>query len=285
MTDDSLVTHRVTTTVSLALSIWGTFKHLIFSGHVLKHVNEPFRVSLTPFTGNIIVLFVYWSLLYLLQIVFVAQIYFPGSHTNSTGVSGVISTTTRASLTSVVGWHFTIFNFLTYLWTLTFHKEHYLTSEIILVLNLLNILALTINHKTSTIKPLSNWIFIHLSTAALPFSWLLYAVFWNGAVLFHAQTGLFARIVANVLIWDFLFIPLFFVLIWKDWGIGLSSSLLTFGLGWGQLFTKVIALQWIFAFIISGILFVVSVITAFSQENGNGLLIGNDSEQAPLLSN
>ncbi|KAG7854323.1 hypothetical protein KL939_005071 [Ogataea angusta] len=109
----------------------------------------------------------------------------------------------------------------------------------------------------------------------------MYAIFWNGACLFHSHNkSLMARILANVLVWEFLVVPLAILVFYQDWSIGLSTSLLMLGLGFGQLFTKVVALQWLFAFIIAAVNFVVSVVIMF----GSGLRTVNREEQAPLLS-
>lgn len=105
------------------------------------------------------------------------------------------------------------------------------------------------------------------------------AIFWNGAVLFHVHK-LLGRIVANVLVWLLFFIPAAFVVVFNDWGIGITSSVLTFGLGLGQLFTKAFALQWIFGFIISGLLFVLTVVVASGWAVRRGVA---SSESAPLL--
>lgn len=58
----------------------------------------------------------------------------------------------------------------------------------------------------------------------------------------------------------------------------------------GQLATKVVALQWIFAFIIAGILFVLSIAVAapklFGADRGTrqeGAIVSQDRERAPLL--
>ena len=40
----------------------------------------------------------------------------------------------------------------------------------------------------------------------MPLSWVMFALFWNGAVMFHIHK-LFGRILANVFIWDFLLVP------------------------------------------------------------------------------
>lgn len=258
--------YKVSTVVSLVLSLYGNLRYLVGTTSPFDH-GSPFNVGKTPFSGSVLVTLLYWLVLYILQVGFITQVLFPN-----------LNAAYNDSTTKHVGLHFIIFNVGSFLWSILFAKKHFFFSEVVLIINLVNILGLYFTHKTYTIKPLANWILVHLAGVALPFSWLLYAVFWNGAVLFHIHK-LFGRIVANVLIWDFLLIPGAFIVLFDDWGVGLSSSVLTFGLGWGQLFTKAFALQWIFAFIISGILFLSSVAVAF-----RGSLRTETAETAPLLS-
>ena len=274
---DQIATHKVATTVSLALSIYGNVLYLVGRSPYGKH--SGFHVDNTPFTANVIVTLVFWALLYVLQLSFVAQIFFKSTQTGITG-GGNIS---RHEVTNAVGWHFTIFNVLSFAWSILFAKGHWFLSEVVLIINLLNIAALYFTHKTYAIKPLSSWTLIHLPTAAFPLSWLLYAIFWNGAVLFHIH-HFWGRLFANILIWAHLIVPSFFLFVFNDWGVGFSATILVFGIALGQLFTKIIAFQWIFAFIISGLLFVFSIIAAATGKlySQNRLV---DSEAAPLLEN
>ncbi|KAK6455556.1 uncharacterized protein RJT20DRAFT_135556 [Scheffersomyces xylosifermentans] len=267
-TQQEVNTHKVATIVSLILSLYGNISYFISP----TEPGSGFDVGETPFSGSTIVVFVYWILLYILQLSFVLQIFLPNIEN------------ARSEITVLVGWHFVIFNVASYLWAVLFTGGHYFWSEVILIINFLNILALYFSHKTFAIKPLTSWTLIHLPLSAFPLSWLLYAIFWNGAVLFRV-TDLFGRIIANVLIWDFLLVPGFLLFIFNDWGVGISSTILTFGLAFGQLFTKVFALQWIFAFVISGLLLVFSVIAAVSGtlRGGETIAITEDREAAPLL--
>lgn len=51
-----------------------------------------------------------------------------------------------------------------------------------------------------------------------------------------------------------------------------------------QFFTKVIAFQWIFAFTIMAVLFLMSVAVAFGQDPfKRGEIVSEDRERAPLL--
>lgn len=268
---DSLLSHKISTIVSWVLSAYSTVRY--FAGRQPFSDDSPHHVSETPFTLNIFVTIAFWAFLMLMQILFVSQIFVPVVD-NAAGV------TNRLDFTKKVGWHFTAFNLLVFGWTNLFVRKHYFWSVVLLVVNFFNILVLYLTHKTFAIKPVRDLALIHFTTAALPFSWLLFAIFWNGAVLFHIHKFV-GRVIANMTVWLLLLIPGFFTLGFNDWGLGFSSSFLAFGLGLGQLFTKAFALQWIFGFIISGLLFILSVAVAtgtLARKN----IIGS-SEAAPLL--
>ena len=72
--------------------------------------------------------------------------------------------------------------------------------------------------------------------------------------------------------------------------MGFALSILTASLGVGQFFTKAVALQWIFAFIIMAVLFVatlaIGVPGIFGKElsfRREGQVVPADQERAPLL--
>ncbi|EMG49512.1 hypothetical protein SBY92_001293 [Candida maltosa Xu316] len=252
--EEELRTYKAVTVVTLFLSLYGS----------LKYTGVPEGdLSYTPFSASNILLFIYWGILYLWQIVFTASTFFPDEY--------------RLSIISLVGWHFPVFNVLIYIWSEFFTAGHYILSEIVLLINFFNLLALYFNHKTFTVKPVVNWLLIHGPLTALPLSWVLFALFWNGAVMFHIHK-LFGRILANIFIWDFLLVPGVFLLLFNDWAIGFSSAYLMFALAFGQLATKVFALQWIFAFVIAGILTVWSFIAMVAGGVRNA-----GEERAPLL--
>lgn len=251
---EQLNTYKAVSIITLILSIYGGLKYSGVPEDYLSH---------TPYSASNILLFIYWAVLYLWQILYTVQTFFPDEY--------------RLLIVQLIGWHFPIFNVLHYVWAELFTSGHYFWSEVIVIVNLFNILGLYFSHKTFTLRPVSNWLLIHAPLVALPFSWLLYALFWNGAVWLHIHKT-WGRIVANVFIWDFLLVPGLFLLIFNDWAIGFSTSYLIFALAFGQLATKVFALQWIFAFVIAGILVVWSagsmIIGGVRQASG---------ESAPLL--
>lgn len=269
----SALTHRTITIVSFVISVFFTIR---YAGGRFGHHAPRFHVHDTPFTANGFVVMIYWIYMAINQLLFLLQYY----SSDAVIVQDV----------SEITWHFTLFNMLHALWIYTFSRKHlYVISELILIINLFNLLFLYVDHKTYAIKPLSKWLSIHPPTAALPLSWLMYAIFWNGAVAFHSYDGILARILANVFIWEFLLVPGLFLILFNDWAIGFSSSVLVFGIGIAQLFTKLIAVQWIFAFVISGLLFLLSVLIAVPTITPSQLkqareeARGASAERAPLL--
>ena len=76
----------------------------------------------------------------------------------------------------------------------------------------------------------------------------------------------------------------------QDYTMGFALSVLTASLGVGQFLTKAIAFQWIFAFIIMGILFLATLVIGvpgiFGKElsfRRDGDVVPADQERAPLL--
>lgn len=71
--------------------------------------------------------------------------------------------------------------------------------------------------------------------------------------------------------------------------MGFALSILTAALGVSQFLTKVIALQWIFAFVIMGVLFLCTLVIAVPGIFGRdiafrrGTVVADDRERAPLL--
>jgi hypothetical protein len=283
-------TLKISSVITLALSIYANVRYLVGRNPV---DNDPekdpfFRVGFTPFTGNLLIILLYWGFTHLLQLSFVLQYFFPeetepqtDSSNPLTSALGGITNSSRLKTANNVGWSVNIFNLLHFVWTLLFVNGHYILSEIVLIINFFNILALYISQATYKLQPLSSIVLIHMPATALPFSWLLYAIFWNGAAMVGSQS-LAGRIVANVFIWNFMLVPTFFLAIYRDWSVGFSSSVLMLALGVGQLLTKVFALQWIFAFVISGYLFLASAAVL-----GSNLTVvkTTDAENAPLINN
>lgn len=271
-----IVTHRVISALSFLVSAYFTLKYVGL--HTRHFGNHPpsFHVLQNPFSANGFVVLAYWVVLFVNQVFFLAQYY--------SAEAVVLQDATAITV------HFMTFNLLHALWIFLFsHKHSFIWAEIILILNLFNLLSLYVRQKTYAVTPLSKWVSIHLPTAALPLSWVMYAIFWNGAVIFRAHNSTFSRVLANVFIWDFLLAPSLFLILFSDWAIGLSTAVLVFGIALSQFMNKLIALQWIFALVIASTVTVLSLLIAIPSITPPPLkrltseAATQYSERAPLL--
>lgn len=261
-----LTASKVTISASFALSVFATLFYML-RAQSSKHF-------VTPFSASIIVTSIYWGVTLLAQFLFIAKTLFNGN----------VSASNQSNLIAIVGPHFTFFNILHAFWCYFFAKEHFVIAEVLVFVNLLNLLTLYFSHKTIAIKNIPDWLTVHLPVTGFPLSWTLYALFWNGAALFHSHNKtLIPRLLANIFIWEFLLVPMALLVFYSDWSIGISTSFLMLGVGFYQMFTKLVALQWIFAFTISGIDFVFSVLYMFNNAIRQVETQSSASDQAPLL--
>jgi len=233
--------------------------------HTIWGVNRAYA---TPFAVNSLIISLYWLALYILQIGYVWSLF--------------SSNTDYVNAAAGVGSHFIFHNLLQFAFVMLFVRSHFIWSEIILIINFFNLSSLYFRHNTHPR-------FIHIPVVSGPLAWAFFALYWNGAIAVNAH-NLAARIVANVAVWGILVYGLFFLVVFKDYTMGFSLSIITAALGVGQFLTKAIAFQWIFAFIIMGILFlatlVISIPGIFGKEvsfRREGQVVPADQERAPLL--
>jgi Fungal protein of unknown function (DUF1774) len=195
-----------------------------------------------------------------------------------------------------VGSHFILNNLLQFAFVMLFVRGHFILAELILILNFFNLTSLYFRHNTHPR-------FIHIPVVSWPLAWTFVALYWDGAIASNA-TGLAARIVANVAIWAILVFGLFFLITFKvsgntsnlttthtsqDYTIGFALSVLSAAIAVEQFFIKIIALQWIFAFVIMGVLFLATLVVAVPGIFGRSVtlreaqVVPADQERAPLL--
>ncbi|EXJ58275.1 hypothetical protein A1O7_05700 [Cladophialophora yegresii CBS 114405] len=183
-----------------------------------------------------------------------------------------------------VGSHFILHNLLTFGFIMLWVRGYFWQGELLLIVNLFNLTALYFGHSATPL-------IIHAPIVSAPLAWNYVAILWNGAAMVgHDRTHLPARIVANIFIWGILMLGAFFLAVFKDYTMGLELALLALSLALGQLATKVVAFQWIFAFVIAAILFVLSLGVAAPKLFGadrsarhEGAIVSEDRERAPLL--
>ncbi|EHY59997.1 hypothetical protein HRR83_006358 [Exophiala dermatitidis] len=232
-------------------TIWGQNNHVV-----------------TPFTLNSVVTSIYWVVVLILQAHYIRYLW----HAEKELVTSAAN----------VGSHFIFHNLLTFGFIMLWVRGHFWQGELLLIINLFNLTLLYFGHPTTPL-------FIHIPIVSAPLAWNYVAILWDGAAMVHAHS-LPARIVANVFIWGILVLGGFFILTFKDYTMGIELAILSLSLGLGQVTSHVIAVQWIFAFVIAASLLVLSLIIGaprlFGQDNSirqEGAIVSEDRERAPLL--
>jgi len=267
----SILFYKITTFVSwLILLITAVYYdiHAPHEGKYHRHTiwgqNGHHRDS--PFTQSAIMTSIYWLVLFILQLVYAYFLY----------SQNAVYVTAAAN----VGSHFVASNLLLFgfihLWT----RSHFVLAEFLIIINFFNLSFAYFRHSTTPRL-------IHIATVSGPLAWNFLALYWVGAVMVHAH-GLVARIVANVFIWGILAYGTFFLAAFKDYTMGFALSYLAFSTGVGQFHHGVVNLQWIFAFTIGGLLFLLSLAVGVPGLLGRdpfarGQIVSEDRERAPLL--
>ncbi|KAF1960724.1 DUF1774-domain-containing protein [Byssothecium circinans] len=222
----------------------------------------------TPFAQNSIITSIYWIVLLILQLVYAWSLY--------------SSNTVYVTAAANIGSHYIASNLLLFGFVHLWVRSHFWIAEVLIVINFFNLSAAYFRHsKTPRL--------IHIGTVAGPLAWNFVALYWVGARAVGSDR-LAARIVANIFIWGILAYGSFFLVAFKDFYIGFALSVLAFSTGVGQFLTKapIFQLQWIFAFTIGALLFILSLGVGFPEilgkdRAGGGEVVSEDRERAPLL--
>jgi hypothetical protein len=266
--DQSILLYKITTTISWLLlvvsAIYTTFAAP--SGphsHKFWHNNPS-----TPFAQSSIFTSIYVLVLFVLQSGYAYALY--------------MSDETYVTAAANLGSHFIANNLLLFGFVHLFTRSHFWLALFLLVLNFANLSMAYFRHSTAPRM-------IHVGTVSGPLAWNFVALYWDGAIAVHSNHFV-ARIVANVFIWGWLGYGLFFLVAYKDYTMGFALSVLCFSTGVGQFLTRphLFQLQWIFAFTIGGLLFVLSLAVGMPGLLGRdpfprGQIVSEDRERAPLL--
>jgi len=266
--DQSILLYKITTTISWLLlvisAIYTTFAAP--SGphsHKFWHNNPQ-----TPFAQSSIFTSIYVLIIFILQ----------GGYAYALYMSDETYVTAAANL----GSHFIANNLLLFGFVHLFTRSHFWLALFLLVLNFGNLSLAYFRHSAAPRT-------IHVGTVSGPLAWNFVALYWVGAIAVHSN-HFAARIVANVFIWGWLGYGMFFLVAYKDYTMGFALSVLAFSTGVGQFLTRphLLQLQWIFAFSIGGLLFVLSLAVGMPGLLGRdpfprGQIVTEDRERAPLL--
>lgn len=221
----------------------------------------------TPFALNAVLTSIFWIALFALQLGYIQRLF----SADAPSVAAAAN----------VGSHFILHNLLTSAFVSLWTRGDFWWAELLLALDFFNMAALYFTHAAAPA-------FVHAPAVAGPFAWLFIALLWDGAAMVNAH-GFVARMVANVTVWGLLVVGMFFLAVFRDVAMGFALSYLAACLAVGQMGTRFVALQWIFAWVIAGVLFVCSLVVAVPAVLGTKLeeLVDcaeeEDRERQPLL--
>lgn len=264
----AILLYKITTALSYLLLVITTFYYTFHApsgpgAHRFWKHNVP-----TPFAQSSIFTSIYWLLLFALQLGYAYALY----------MSDAVYVTAAAN----IGSHYIANNLLLFGFVNLFIRSHYWLAEVLLIINFFNLSFAYFRHSTTPRA-------IHVGTVSGPLAWNFVALYWCGALAVHTNHEA-ARIVANVFIWGWVAYGMFFLVVYKDYTMGFALSLLAFSTGVGQFLTRpyLLQLQWIFAFSIGGLLFVLSLAVGMPGLLGRdpfprGHVVSEEQERAPLL--
>lgn len=265
----SITTYKVLTLVTWALSIIVSVYytlHAPIDGHHKHSIWDQNYRYRTAFTLNSVLADIFWIVLFILQGGYITHLF--------------SSNTDNVNAAASVGSHFIANNLLHFAFVMLFVRSHFGWAEFILVLNFANLVSLYFRHNTYPR-------FIHLPVVSGPLAWTFVAIYWNGALMVPHPGSLVARIFANIFIWSILAFGMFFIVVYKDYTMGFSLSVLAASIGVAQFTRQIVALQWIFAFVIMAVLFIMTVVVAVPAWTGRDYrwrkAAEPDAERAPLL--
>ncbi|KAJ5143011.1 uncharacterized protein N7515_001798 [Penicillium bovifimosum] len=267
----ALNTYRVLVPLTWLLVVVVGIYHSVHSPDDVKKGKKLWRQGdkhNTPFSQNTTVTGVFWILLLLSQLSYVWHLF--------------SKNTVLVTAAANVATHFILNNLFLFAWILLWTRNHFRVAEVILAAHFINQTVTYWRHRGLPA-------FVHLPAVAGPYAWTLTALFWNGAVAVHSH-NLPGRILANIFIWVILFVGLFDIVLREDYILGYCLSWLTLSLALRQVAVKIIALQWIFAFVVFGVFLVVSVYISSTKATGRDSLFrrvahpeSTDREREPLL--
>lgn len=267
----AILTYKITTSISYLLLLITSFYYTFnapHEGHYARGRIWDHNIS-TPFAQSSLLTSLYWLALFILQLGYAWSLY--------------SSDKAYVSAAANIGTHFVASNLLLFGFVHLWVRSHFVLAELLVVVNFFNLSAAYFRHSTTPRV-------IHVATVSGPLAWNFVAMYWVGAVMVHTNHQV-ARLVANVFIWGYLAYGTFFLAAYKDYTMGYALSILSFSTGVGQFLTRphVIQLQWIFAFTIGGLLFVLSTAVGVPGMLGGrdpfprGAVVSEDRERAPLL--
>lgn len=274
----NLHSYRVLTISSWFLTLIPAFYYYYHAPNeqsVYKHIHDRTLLGQshahpTPFTISHMFVVIYWLVMLFSQPLYVLHLF----SSNAAWVNAACS----------VGPHFILWNVFNFAWIMLWVRSHFFLSEIALIINFLQLTSLYFRHSLPLVADsdrtsLSTIKSIHIPAVSLPLVWTYFMLFWNGSIAVHCTQALPCRILANIAVWGIVPFTGTFLFGYSDWTVGLATSYLTLGLALGQMWEKLFAFQWIFAFVIFGLVTLSTLSLGFPAVRTRTA----SGERAPLL--
>ncbi|KAG6004496.1 hypothetical protein E4U21_001034 [Claviceps maximensis] len=265
----SIVTYKILTLLSWLLSVVVSVYYVLHEPKdgftIRRRIWDQNDLYPTAFTMSPVLGDIYWVVLFILQLGYMTHLFSRKQE--------------NVNWAATVGSHFILNNLFHFAFVMLFVRSHFIWAEIILILNFINLSTLYFRHNTSPR-------FIHAPVASGPLAWTFVAIYWNGALMIYHPHNLVARIFGNIFIWSILAYGAFFIFAFKDYTMGFALSVLSAAIGVAQFERQIIALQWIFSFVIMSVLFLATVIIAVPAWTGRDAMWRRsdaDAERDPLL--
>ncbi|TQN72223.1 hypothetical protein CSHISOI_03264, partial [Colletotrichum shisoi] len=158
----SITTYKVLTILSWLLSLVVTFYYTFNEPRdgftIRRRIWDQNYLYPTAFTLNSAIVDIYWIVLFILQVGYVAHLF----SSNSDYVNAAAS----------VGSHFIFNNLLHFAFVMLFVRSHFVWAELILLINFANLSSLYFRHNTYPR-------FIHWPVISAPLAWTFVAIYWN----------------------------------------------------------------------------------------------------------
>lgn len=266
----SILTYKILTLLSWLLSVVVSVYYTVNEPHdgftIRRRIWDQNYLYPSAFTMNSTIADIFWVILFVLQLGYITHLF--------------SKNTDHVHAAASVGSHFILNNLFHFAFVMLFVRSHFIWAELLLVVNFINLSSLYFRHNTYPR-------FIHTPVVSAPLAWTFVAIYWNGALMVPNPTNLIARIFGNIFIWAIMGYGMFFIGIYKDYTMGFSLSVLAAAIGVAQFTRQIIALQWIFAFVIMGVLFLMTLVVAVPAWSGREIQWRRsppqDAERAPLL--
>ncbi|KAL1953119.1 hypothetical protein VTO42DRAFT_3578 [Malbranchea cinnamomea] len=258
----------------LAVVVFGIY-YSFHSPNDVSHgstVGKQADANPTLFSQNTIITLIYWVVLLISQLGYIAQLWSSNAEKLQTAAN--------------VAPYYILNNLFVLAFILLWVRSYFWGAEIIDIANLLS--QGTLYWKYPGL-PAS----VHWPAIAGPYAWTISALFWNGAIAIGGEsTSTAQRLLANIFIWVYFLIGQGHIVHRSDHHFGYSISFLSLSLALEQLSIKIVSLQWIFAFVIFGIFLLSSLNSSATRYYNRSFFFRRlaeagaaDREREPLLRN